>query len=210
MNKLKNKLTKLFSMILVSIFALGNIVSYADEEKNIESGIYKLKNEVKHDSDIGVSMARTYTSETMDLEYTKEKIIYKVTFTGTDYMENYRILVNGKEVKTEVIEKNDESNSIKLSFEVSNIEDKIVAKIYVDAMGRDVEFEIDPLIDTLTLVEKIEEPEKEKEVNNTKETKETKEVVDSENNNRNISSYLPIAIGGLVVLIILFAIRKRK
>ncbi len=78
------------------------------------------------------------------------------------------------------------------------------ASMYVDAMGRDVEFGIITKTDTLNLIEKIEEPKEEvveEEVDSTVEA-----VTDTNNNN----TILYVGIGVVVVLVAAFFIMKAK
>lgn len=205
LNKIHKKITKIFSIVAIIILALSNTVAYADESQNLKSGIYEMNNDVYHDSEVGISMARSYTADVMELEYTKDKIAYTVTFTGTDYMENYRILVNDKPVDFKIVEEDKENTSIKLNFEVADINDKITAKIFVSAMDRDVEFEVRPLVETLNLVEEIEEvlADESKESN----TKDSTEEKSSEK-----SPIIPIVIGAVVIIIavVVFMGMKKK
>ena len=73
------------------------------------------------------------------------------------------------------------------------------ASMYVDAMGRDVEFGIITKTDTLNLIEKIEEPKE--------EVDSTVEAVTDTNNNNTI---LYVGIGVVVVLVAAFFIMKAK
>ncbi|RDY28944.1 hypothetical protein CHL78_003210 [Romboutsia weinsteinii] len=205
MKKLYTNIAKLFSLAIVSVMILSSGFTYADEIKTIESGIYQLNNDVNYDgAEIGMTMARSYTNEVMNLEYTKEKKSYTIEFLGTDYMENYRIAVNDKEVEVEVVEANEEANAIKLKFDINDVNDKIVAKIYVDAMGRDVEFEIIPKVDTLNLIEKIEELEEKVE-----EAKETTTKEDETTEEKSGGSPVVIAVG-VVMIVGAIVVMKRK
>lgn len=152
------KTKSLLSMILVIIFTLISIISVNSlEPSEIESGIYEVENDIYHEQEIGMTMSRTYTLPTMKIEKSKESIFFTVGFTGTDYMNNYRIFVDGEDVNAEIIEKNEEEKSIYLRFKANSLEPNIEVKIYVDAMGRDVEFEVITKVNTLKLIEKIEE-----------------------------------------------------
>lgn len=206
LNKIHRKVSKIFSIAIIALLTLTNSISYANETENLKSGVYEVKNEVHHDSEVGVSMARSYTAEVMELKYTKEKLEYKVTFTGTDYMENYRILVNDEPVDFEIVDEDKENTSITLSFNVVDINDKITAQIYVSAMERDVEFEVKPLVETLNLIEEIEEPKEE--VSSGESNKESNE----ENNTSEKSSISPLVIGAVVIIVVAvaFILIKKK
>ena len=72
--KIINKI-KILIMIMLSIVVMGNINIYTVfAEEKIASGIYEVSNEVYHDTEIGMSMARSYLKDTMTLvnEYTIE------------------------------------------------------------------------------------------------------------------------------------------
>ena len=92
----------------------------------------------------------------------------------------------------------------RIRFETDTIEPDMKASMYVDAMGRDVEFGIITKTDTLNLIEKIEEPKEEvveEEVDSTVEA-----VTDTNNNN----TILYVGIGVVVVLVAAFFIMKAK
>ncbi len=199
MKKIKNILfVAMFSLII----GLQTIGSFAAELSELESGIYDIKNEVYHESELGMQMSRTYLDENMVLEKNEGKWYYTVKFNGTNYMENYRILLDGKLVKTEVVSENDEEHSIELKFETKSIIPNIKVQIYVDPMGRDVEFEINPQENTLTLVRAIEEPDKE-----VVEKTSTKE---NEKSSKTLNSTIFIVIGVAVILVIAGLVFKKS
>ena len=157
LKKIKSAMMCMFAAIL---FANINVAK-VNAEENIASGIYELANDVYHESEIGMSMSRSYLDQTMTVKITKDEILYTIGFTGTDYMENYRIKVNEVESPVDIVEENPEEGSIKLQVKVDSLDDALKACIYVGPMERDVEFEIIPNFDTLTLIEAIEEPTEE-------------------------------------------------
>ena len=63
-----------------------------------------------------------------------------------------------KEVDAEVVSEDESKHTIELKFETDSVTPNLSTKIYVDAMERDVEFDVIPKEDTLNLVEAIEEP----------------------------------------------------
>ena len=143
-------------MALGIFFTLGSKSTYATENE-IASGIYEVENDVYHESETGMAMSRTYLMPSMSVEVTKEHIIYTISFSGSDYMENYRIELNGESVPVEIIEENNEEGIVKLKVEVDKVDADMDALIYVGPMERDVEFKVIPKMETLTLVEAIEE-----------------------------------------------------
>lgn len=154
LNKFKGMLIAV--MALGIFFTLGSKSTYATENE-IASGIYEVENDVYHESETGMAMSRTYLMPSMSVEVTKEHIIYTISFSGSDYMENYRIELNGESVPVEIIEENNEEGIVKLKVEVDKVDADMDALIYVGPMERDVEFKVIPKMETLTLVEAIEE-----------------------------------------------------
>ena len=148
------KLKHLFT-ILLTIFCITN-VSYA---ASLDYGLYNVKNDVYHEQEIGMNMARTYLNQTMRVDAkTDGTYYYTVEFSGTEYMNKHRILVNGSQVST-TKKSNSSNGTIKLTFKVKSLSSKIKARIYVDAMGRDVEFQIIPDFSTAKCVQKYSKKE---------------------------------------------------
>ena len=195
----------ILSVMLVTVFIItSGINSSALELSEVESGIYEVQNDVNHDSEIGMSMARSYLDPTMKLEIKGGKVYYTIKFSGANYMKDHKISINGENVNLDIINEDNENHTIELGFETDTIEPDMKASMYVDAMGRDVEFGIITKTDTLNLIEKIEEPKEEvvkEEVDSTVET-----VTDTNNNN----TILYVGIGVVVVLVAAFFIMKAK
>lgn len=148
------KLKHLFT-ILLTIFCITN-VSYA---ASLDYGLYNVKNDVYHEQEIGMNMARTYLNQTMRVDAkTNGTYYYTVEFSGTEYMNKHRILVNGSQVST-TKKSNSSNGTIKLTFKVKSLSSKIKARIYVDAMGRDVEFQIIPDFSTAKCVQNYSKKE---------------------------------------------------
>lgn len=211
------KILNKFKGMLMAIMALGILVTLGSKnvyatENNIASGIYEVENDVYHESETGMAMSRTYLLPSMSVEVTKDHIIYTIGFSGSDYMENYRIKVNGGEVPVELVEENNEDGTVKLKVEVDKVDADMDALIYVGPMERDVEFKVIPKMETLTLIEAIEEVEEmpaEDEVVNENEEVEIEEslavAADKEENNNNVALIIAgvvviVAIGALVIV----------
>ena len=201
--KIINKI-KIFMMMVLSIVIMGNINVYtALAEENIASGIYEVANDVYHDTEIGMSMARSYLNDTMTVKITKDEVLYTIGFSGTDYMENYRVKVNDVEVPVERV---DGDGIVTLKVSATSLSDELKACIYVGPMGRDVEFGIIPKLETMSLIESIEEESTEE----TTENSDIEEIQDneimpiSENNNteENNSISKVILFGGVAILVI--------
>lgn len=204
LNKLKGILVAV--MALGVSLTLGTNNTYATES-NITSGIYEVANDVYHESETGMAMSRSYLLPSMSVEVTKEHIIYTIGFSGSDYMENYRMKVNGEEVPVEIVEENSEEGIVKLKVEVDKVDADMDALIYVGPMERDVEFKVIPKMETLTLVEAIEEveeiPAEDEEVSVEEETLAV--VGEDEKNNNNITLIIAgvvaiVAIGAIVIV----------
>lgn len=195
--KIINKI-KILIMIMLSIVVMGNINIYTVfAEEKIASGIYEVSNEVYHDTEIGMSMARSYLKDTMTMKITKNEVLYTIGFTGTDYMENYRVKVNDVEVPVERV---DGDGIVTLKVSATSLSDELKACIYVGPMGRDVEFGIIPKLETMSLIESIEEESTEETTENTaiEEIQDNEIMPISENNS--ISKV--ILFGGVAILVI--------
>lgn len=201
--KIINKI-KIFMMMVLSIVIMGNINVYtALAEENIASGIYEVANDVYHDTEIGMSMARSYLNDTMTVKITKDEVLYTIGFSGTDYMENYRVKVNDVEVPVERV---DGDGIVTLKVSVTSLSDELKACIYVGPMGRDVEFGIIPKLETMSLIESIEEESTEETTENSaiEEIQDNEIMPISENNNteENNSISKVILFGGVAILVI--------
>lgn len=201
--KIINKI-KILIMIMLSIVVMGNINIYTVfAEEKIASGIYELSNEVYHDTEIGMSMARSYLKDTMTMKITKNEVLYTIGFTGTDYMENYRVKVNDVEVPVERV---DGDGIVTLKVSATSLSDELKACIYVGPMGRDVEFGIIPKLETMSLIESIEEESTEETTENSaiEEIQDNEIMPISENNNteENNSISKVILFGGVAILVI--------
>ena len=211
------KILNKFKGILVAVMALGIFLTLGTKntyatENNIASGIYEIENDVYHESETGMAMSRSYLLPSMSVEVTKDHIIYTIGFSGSDYMENYRMKVNGGEVPVELVEENNEDGTVKLKVEVDKVDADMDALIYVGPMERDVEFKVIPKMETLTLIEAIEEVEEmpaEDEVVNENEEVQIEEslavAADKEENNNNVALIIAgvvviVAIGALVIV----------
>lgn len=204
--KIINKI-KILIMIMLSIVVMGNINIYTVfAEEKIASGIYEVSNEVYHDNEIGMSMARSYLKDTMTMKITKNEVLYTIGFTGTDYMENYRVKVNDVEVPVERV---DEDGIVTLKVSATSLSDELKACIYVGPMGRDVEFGIIPKLETMSLIESIEEESTEETTEKTTEDSVIEEIQDNEimlisenNNTEENNSNKVILFGGVAILVI--------
>lgn len=211
---------KIKSLFLIAMFSLimsvQTIVASAAQLSELESGIYEIKNDVYHEQEIGMNMARTYLDENMTLEKSEGKWYYTIKFSGTDYMNNHRICLNGKEVDAEVVSEDESKHTIELKFETDSVTPNLSTKIYVDAMERDVEFDVIPKEDTLNLVEAIEEPVEKVEAESTsqedeKTSEETKNEEVKENSTKEKTSNKTIFIGiGAVIVIAIIALVLKK
>ena len=203
LNKFKGILVAV--MVLGIFLTLGTNNTYATES-NIASGIYEVQNDVYLESETGMAMSRSYLLPSISVDVTKEHIIYTIGFSGSDYMENYRMKVNGEEVLVEIVEESNEEGTVKLKVEVDKVDADMDALIYVGPMERDVEFKVIPKMETLTLVEAIEEVEDvaaEEESTASVDVKEegSESQVEAKDNKN-----LIIAIMGVVAVIIIGAL----
>lgn len=200
------------TMALGLIFTIGTKNIYATENE-ITSGIYQVENDVYHESEIGMSMSRTYLLPTMNVEVTREHIIYTVGFAGSEFMENYRMKVNGQEAPVEMVEENSEDGTVKLKVAVDKVDADMEAMIYVGPMERDVEFKVIPKMETLTLLEAIEEKEDLKEEVNVEieeETLKEENLIVKQEKKDNKGIYAIAGVSAIVVIGGVIAVVKSK
>ena len=200
------------TMALGLIFTIGTKNIYATENE-ITSGIYQVENDVYHESEIGMSMSRTYLLPTMNVEVTRDHIIYTVGFAGSEFMENYRMKVNGQEAPVEMVEENSEDGTVKLKVAVDKVDADMDAIIYVGPMERDVEFKVIPKMETLTLLEAIEEKEDLKEEVNVEieeETLKEENLIGKQEKKDNKGIYAIAGAAAIVVIGGVIAIVKSK
>ena len=192
-------------MILGLFFAMGTKSAYA-ADADIASGIYEVENDVYHESETGMAMSRSYLLPTMEVEVTKDGIVYTIGFSGSEYMENHRMLVNGEEVAIEVLEEQLEEGIVKLKVNVDKVEADMDALIYIGPMGRDVQFKVIPKMETLTLIESIEE-ETEEAVEEVIAEDSVEEVVTEVDATSSASeNYKTIAVAGGVAVVVIAGI----
>ena len=209
------KILNKFKGIIMAVMALGIFVTIGSKrvyatETDIASGIYEIENDVYHESETGMAMSRTYLLPSMSVEVTKEHVIYTIGFSGSDYMENYRMKVNGEEVPVEILEENSEEGTVKLNVEVDKVDADMSALIYVGPMERDVEFKVIPKMETLTLVQAIEDEVEEIVPEDESEEVEIEEenlavVADNEKSSNNVILIIAgvavvVAIGAVVIV----------
>ena len=139
----------------------------------------------------------------MTVKITKDEVLYTIGFSGTDYMENYRVKVNDVEVPVERV---DGDGIVTLKVSATSLSDELKACIYVGPMGRDVEFGIIPKLETMSLIESIEEESTEETTENSaiEEIQDNEIMPISENNNteENNSISKVILFGGVAILVI--------
>lgn len=206
------KILNKFKGIIMAVMALGIFFTIGSKdiyatETDIASGIYEVENDVYHESETGMAMSRTYLLPSMSVEVTKEHIIYTIGFSGSEYMENYRMKVNGEEVPVEILEENSEEGTVKLKVEVDKVDADMEASIYVGPMERDVEFKVIPKMETLTLVQAIEdEVEETISEDENEEVKSEEENLASVDNNEGSNNNLILIIAGVVAVVAIGAV----
>lgn len=151
----------LFAFIFSLVIGSQAIVSNAASLSDLQGGIYTIKNDVSHESETGMAMARSYLNESMTLEKSNGSWYYTIKFSGLQYMRNHTIYINGSKVSHTVKSKNTSSDTIELKFKTNSITPNLKVSMYVSAMGRDVEFGIIPKESTLKLVKATEESKSE-------------------------------------------------
>lgn len=121
-----------------------------EEETKVTVGkLYSIKNNVKHESATGQAMARKYLNEISNVEEIEGQYYVTLTFTGSEFMQNHMIYVNGVNVSAS---KTTNGDTTSFRFKVSSLSDTIKVKVYVVPMSKEVEFEVELLQDTLTFI----------------------------------------------------------
>ena len=118
--------------------------------------------------------------------------------------------VHGEEVPVEILEENSEEGTVKLNVEVDKVDADMAAIIYVGPMERDVEFKVIPKMETLTLVQAIEDEVEEIVPEDESEEVEIEEenlavVADNEKSSNNVILIIAgvavvVAIGAVVIV----------
>ncbi|WP_294345200.1 NEAT domain-containing protein [uncultured Clostridium sp.] len=209
-------IVKNIKKIMVGFLALMLTIGFstlAYGSEDVKSGVYQVKNSVYHESELGMSMSRSYLDDTMLVKITKSEVVFTIGFSGTSYMNNYRIVIDGQEVPVEIVEENKDAGTIKVQVKAASKDVDMQAKIYVDPMGRDVEFSIIPDYENMTLVEAIEEEDNTEDANaeeaNVEEVSNDEVEVTSlveprsvskDNKDKSNSKTAVIVIGAIVVI----------
>ena len=111
-----------------------------EEETVVVGKVATVGNNVYHDSETGKEMARKYLKSTSKIEEVNGEKYVTLTFTGSEFMKNHSIYVNGSKVSHTVTAKS--GDSISLRFKVSDFSDTIKVGMYVIPMSRDIEFTV--------------------------------------------------------------------
>ena len=111
-----------------------------EEETVVVGKVATVGNNVYHESETGKEMARKYLKSTSKIEEVNGEKYVTLTFTGSEFMKNHAIYVNGSKVSHTVTAKS--GDSISLRFKVSDFSDTIKVGMYVIPMSRDIEFTV--------------------------------------------------------------------
>ncbi len=132
----------------------NNATNKVEEEKNVKENVkvkvYNVQNNVTHDNATGVAMARKYLNSNTEIKEINGKYYVTLTFTGTEFMQNHEVYVNGSKVSHSIVSST--SDSVSIRFNIASLNDTISVKTYVVPMARNVEFGVELLLDTMTLV----------------------------------------------------------
>lgn len=114
---------------------------------------YTIENDIISDSAIGKAMTRKYLDKLCILEEIDGKLYLTLKFSGTNSMRNIKVTVNGEEVKYSIVA-HDEANEMKaFRFSINDINDEIRIYMNIKAVNMDVDFGVDLLEETKTLIE---------------------------------------------------------
>ncbi|MPQ44279.1 NEAT domain-containing protein [Clostridium tarantellae] len=164
---------RLITMFLINIFIFTNsLMVKAADNGGFKSGIYTVQNDIYHSSETGRSMARGRLDPNMKMEIKNGNVFFTITLSGAQYMSNFRMVVDGRSVEVDTVDKDTNNDTITLKFKANSPSSKITPKIYVGPMSRDVSFNIIPKLETANLIEAIEEPKLNKEISKGEKIKE--------------------------------------
>ncbi|HAX73347.1 MAG TPA: hypothetical protein DCY20_07470, partial [Firmicutes bacterium] len=116
----------------------------------VDGGKYSLKNEIVTESAMGYQAARLALNSTTYLELKNGAYYITLGFGQLDIMQNVRIYINNSQVTYETLRST--STSMDVRIKLGSLSDQIKVKVYVPAMGRDTEFGVKLLTNTIYLV----------------------------------------------------------
>ena len=91
-----------------------------EEETNVKETVtvkvYNVQNNVTHHNATGVAMARKYLNSNTEVKEINGKYYVTLTFTGTEFMQNHEIYVNGSKVSHSIVSSTGDSVSIKFTI----------------------------------------------------------------------------------------------
>lgn len=118
--------------------------------------IYKVKNEILTDSEIGYSAARSAVSSTSYLEDIEGTKYITLGLSQLDVMSNVKVSVNGSLVSYEVVRKNNSNNTMDIKFKVPAITANVKLSALINVTGMTISFGINFLEETMELISKSE------------------------------------------------------
>lgn len=133
-----------------------NDVQLPSVSENKSYKIYKVKNEILTDSEIGYSAARSAVSSTSYLEEIEGTKYITLGLSQLDVMSNIKVSINGSSVAYEVVRKNNSNNTMDIKFKVPSITSNVKLSALINVTGMTISFGIDFLEETMELISKSE------------------------------------------------------
>lgn len=131
-------------------------VQVPNVSQNKSYKIYKVKNEILTDSEIGYSAARSAVSSTSYLEEIEGTKYITLGLSQLDIMSNIKVWINGSSVAYEVVRKNNSNNTMDIKFKVPSITSNVKLSALINVTGMTISFGIDFLEETMELISKSE------------------------------------------------------
>ncbi len=110
-----------------------------------------------------LSMAGQYVNKHTNLDVKSGQLYLNLHFTSAHYMENIDLFVNGEVVAYQVVERNNENNTLSIRFPISSIDNSITFQMNIIPMDHvRVEFRVDinetieDLLTTVNVESKVE------------------------------------------------------
>lgn len=174
---------------------------------------FTIENDIISDSAMGKAMTRKYLDKVSILEEIDGKLYLTVKFSGTTAMDNIKIKINGEEKAYDTVA-SDETKGIKaFRFEIKDINDEIRVYMFIKPVKMNIDFGIDLLEETKTLIEEGTGVKEEK-----VEDKVLKTLMESNNKNTTNTGKLigiTVVTTALIIaliegLVFLFIKKKKK
>lgn len=134
----------------------SNNGSVSNSNTTYKNGYYQLKNIVHIDNPTGYQMVRNLLSETTNMEVKNGKTYMTLRMSSYSLMSDITVKVNNK--STKFTKKVIDNDTVEFNVEVPNVNAKITMGMFVNAMGKTVDFDITFDKNSVKFISSNEEP----------------------------------------------------